>query len=167
MRIRPALPEDRPAVERILKRWHALHVARRGELLHALDHPALVADGEGAVVGVLVYVVRGREWEILALYVDERRRGAGTALVAEARALAERAGCTRVWLITTNDNVDALRFYQRRGFRLAALHPGAVDASRGRIKPTIPVAGAYGIPLRDELELELDPGSAPGLTAGG
>ena len=55
-------------------------------------------------------------------------------------------------LITTNDNVDALRFYQRRGFVLTELRPGAVDESR-RMKPQIPLVGAYGIPIRDELVL--------------
>ena len=67
-----------------------------------------------------------------------------------------RAGCTRLWLVTTNDNVDALRFYQRRGFRLARLRAGAVDESRATLKPEIPTSGSYGIPLRDELELEMD-----------
>ena len=57
-------------------------------------------------------------------------------------------------LTTTNDNVDALRFYQRRGFRLVALRPGAVDDARARHKPAIPGTGAHGIPLRDELDLE-------------
>jgi len=59
-------------------------------------------------------------------------------------------------VVTTNDNVDALRFYQLRGFRLAGLRPGAVDESRERLKPEIPAAGCHGIPLRDELELEMD-----------
>ena len=64
------------------------------------------------------------------------------------------AGLRRVWLVTTNDNLDALRFYQRRGLRIAAVHPGAVDRSRA-VKPTIPLVDAYGIPLRDELIMEL------------
>ena len=76
------------------------------------------------------------------------------ALIAAVKDIAGRAGCTRLWVITTNDNVDALRFYQRRGFTLAALHAGAVDESRARLKPEIPVFGDHGIPLRDELELE-------------
>ena len=69
------------------------------------------------------------------------------------RASGSRA--TPEWLITTNDNLDALRFYQRRGFRITAIHAGAVDDSRARLKPEIPEAGDHGIPLRDELELEL------------
>jgi ribosomal protein S18 acetylase RimI-like enzyme len=78
---------------------------------------------------------------------------AGTALLDGARRVASGLGLRRVWLITTNDNVDALRFYQRRGLCIAAVHPGAVD--RGRLaKPAIPLDGEYGIPIHDEIELE-------------
>ena len=65
---------------------------------------------------------------------------------------AKRQGCFQVTLTTTNDNIGALRFYQRRGFRLAALRTGAVDRSRQR-KPEIPRTGDFGIPLRDEIDL--------------
>lgn len=79
--------------------------------------------------------------------------------VALLEALQSRvADCDRIWLVTTNDNLDALRFYQRRGFSLCALRPGAVDDARHTLKPSISRTGAYGIPLRDELELELRPG---------
>jgi ribosomal protein S18 acetylase RimI-like enzyme len=105
-------------------------------------------------VAVLTYVIRGADCEILTLHSDRQRNGVGTALLAEVKRVARAAGCTRLWLITTNDNVDALRFYQRRGFRLAALRPGAVDDSRARLKPEIPEVGAHGIALRDELEPE-------------
>ena len=67
---------------------------------------------------------------------------------------AREAGCRRLWLVTTNDNVDALRFYQRRGFRLTELQAGAVDVSRATLKPSIPEVGDHGIPIRDELVLE-------------
>ena len=60
-----------------------------------------------------------------------------------------------MWLLTTNDNLDALRLYQRHRFRLVEVRPGAVDLAR-RAKPSIPAVGAYGIPLRDELILERD-----------
>jgi hypothetical protein len=76
---------------------------------------------------------------------------------AHAAQLARRQGCARLWVITTNDNVDALRFYQRRGFCLVRVHRGAVDRSRAGLKPEIPAVGAYGIPLRDEIELERTP----------
>ena len=64
------------------------------------------------------------------------------------------AGCASVWLTTTNYNLDALRFYQRRGFRLVRVRPGAVDEARQTMKPEIPEVGSFGIPMRDELDLE-------------
>jgi ribosomal protein S18 acetylase RimI-like enzyme len=103
---------------------------------------------------VLTYVLDGDSCEVLTLHAASRLGGVGTALLAAAERVATNAGCRRLWLITTNDNVDALRFYQRRGFRLAALHAGAVDEARERLKPEIPRRGEYGIELRDELELE-------------
>jgi ribosomal protein S18 acetylase RimI-like enzyme len=78
----------------------------------------------------------------------------GTALVEYAAREAGRRGCTRLWCTTTNDNLDALRFYQRRGFRLLALRPGAVDRARRAVKPQITAVGAYGIPLRDEIDVQ-------------
>jgi hypothetical protein len=76
-------------------------------------------------------------------------------LLAAAIEDARTRRCRRLWLITTNDNVDALRFYQRRGLRLRRLHAGAVDRSRATLKPSIPDIGDHGIAIRDELELEL------------
>ena len=83
-----------------------------------------------------------------------RWAGTGTALVAALEGLAAGQGWGRLWVLTANDNVDALRFYQRRGFRLTGLHAGAVDRARTQLKPEIPPEGEYGIPLRDELVLE-------------
>jgi GNAT superfamily N-acetyltransferase len=152
--VRERREADRRAVEAFLAERHSHRVARLGRLENPLDHPALLAERDGALAGVLTYVMGEDDCEILTLHAAERWRGAGTALVgAVERAAAER-GCRRLWVLTTNDNVDALRFYQRRGFRLAELHPGAVDDSRARLKPELPEVGDHGIPLRDELVLD-------------
>ena len=131
-------------------------VARRGELVDTRAHPALVALNGDRLVGVLTYIVDGAVCEILTLHTDERGSGIGTALVDAAARVAVERGCSRLNVTTTNDNVDALRFYQRRGFRIAALRAGAVDESRDTLKPQIPEIGDHGIPLRDELELVRD-----------
>jgi ribosomal protein S18 acetylase RimI-like enzyme len=92
--------------------------------MHPLDHLALLAfDEVQALAGVLTYMVDGPSCEILTLHAAAQWHGVGTALVAEVERVAAGAGCDRLWVVTTNDNVDALRFYQRRGFRLAALRP--------------------------------------------
>ena len=156
MRVRLRVESDRPVVESFLARWHSSRVARLGALERPLEHSALVAEEDGRLIGLLTYVVDGTRCEILTLHSDEPRRGVGSALIEAVRRIATDAGCTTLWPITTNDNIGALRFYQRRGFRLAALHAGAVVDSRARLKPEIPEIGDHGIPLRDELELELD-----------
>ena len=160
MKVRPREPADQAAAEAFLARHDSLRAARLGELVRPMDHPAFVAeDAAGHLVGMLTYVP-GSDWrqcEVLTLHADEQWRGAGTALIEAAGQLARRQGCTRLWVITTNDNVDALRFYQRRGFCLVRVHRGAVDRSRATLKPEIPLVGAYGIPLRDEIELERPP----------
>lgn len=91
--------------------------------------------------------------ELVAIAAFTRHRGIGTALL---RSIVDRLeGFDLLRLTTTNDNLDALRFYQRRGFRLQALRPGAVDAARVQ-KPTISAVGEHGISIRDELDLTLD-----------
>lgn len=127
--------------------------ARRGEVVDVLALPGLVAEAEGRRIGLLTYRVDGDECELAFVMATERFRGAGSALLEALRGRAE--GCRLIWLVTTNDNVDAIRFYQRRGFVLRALRPGAVDEARRLLKPSIPALGDHGIPLRDELELEL------------
>ncbi len=157
MKVRSRELVDRPAVEAFLAERNSARVARLGELVDPLGYPALVAEEDGRLLGVLTYVREREQCEILTLHASRQWRGIGSALVEAVERLAAQRGCTRLWVITTNDNVDALRFYQRRGFRLAALHPGAVDGSRARLKPEIPTVGDHGIPLRDEVELEKRP----------
>lgn len=152
--VQGASDAERPAVNAFLEARGTAVVARCDELLDARQVPALIARRDGEIVGVLSYVLRERELEVLVLWTTDRHKGIGTALLAAIEGIARDAGVERTWLVTTNDNVDALRFYQRRGFRLASVDPGAVDRSRATLKPAIPVVGDYGIPLRDELVLE-------------
>jgi GNAT superfamily N-acetyltransferase len=147
---------DRPELESFLRGRGSLRVARRGELVEVLDHPALVAWSEGELVGVATYVVDDGACELLTLHASHQHGGIGSALVAAVIDAARAADCTRLWVVTTNDNVDALRFYQRRGFRLSQLRPGAVDECRRTLKPEIPTVGDHAIPLHDELELEME-----------
>ena len=125
--------------------------ARLGEVVDALAYPGLVAELDGKPVGLLTYRLDGREVEIVYLEAAVKHIGVGTWLV---EAVTERTGATRLWLVTTNDNLDALRFYQRRGFTIADIRPGAVNESRRTLKPTIPEVGRFGIPVRDEIILE-------------
>jgi ribosomal protein S18 acetylase RimI-like enzyme len=132
--------------------------ARRGELMDPLEREGLVAELDGRPLGLLTWVVGGSfsradEAEIRVLVVahEARNRGVGSALLGEAERALAQAGLDRAWMVTTNDNLDALGFYQRRGWRLAELHPGAVDEARRHLKPAIGRVGANGIPIHDEI----------------
>ena len=156
MRVRAATADDRPWIEGFLADDGAIRVVRRGELVRPLDYPMLIAEAaDTEPAGLLTYIVGGGDCEVLTLHATRQWAGAGTALLAAVRDVAADQGCRRLWLVTTNDNVDALRFYQRRGFRLAVLRPGAIDDARRTLKPEISPVGEYGIPIRDEIELEL------------
>ena len=155
MRVRAATAEDWAWIESFLAEHHSTRVARRGEIVRPIDHPMLIAESDGEAGGLLTYIVAGAECEILTLHATRQWAGAGSALIAAVRDLAAERGCRRLWVLTTNDNVDAVRFYQRRGFRLSALRPGAVDDARRRLKPEIPELGDHGIPIRDEIELNM------------
>ncbi|ODA16111.1 GNAT family N-acetyltransferase [Geobacillus thermoleovorans] len=116
-----------------------------------LDGFAAVENGS-RIVGLITFVIRGNECEIISLDSIMENRGIGSALLHEAEAWARQQRCTAVQLITTNDNLHALRFYQKRGYQIVNVFPNAVDKAR-QIKPNIPKTSPDGIPIRDELLL--------------
>jgi len=154
VRVRALGEADREWATGKLRELWGEGVVSRGRLLDATVLPGFVAEGDGEPAGLLTYRIDGGDCEVVTINAFPRGAGAGTALMEAVAVAARDAGCRRVWLITTNDNLRALRFYQRRGFRLAALHRDALARSRD-LKPSIPEVGLDGIPLRDELELEL------------
>ena len=154
MIVRPLGEGDREWVRETLRELWGETVVSRGAVHDPTALPGFVAEEGGDRVGLLTYRVDGADCEVVTIDAFPEGAGAGTALLDAAARAARDAGCGRVWLITTNDNLRALRFYQRRGFRLVAVHPDALERSR-ELKPSIPEIGLDGIPLRDELELEL------------
>jgi ribosomal protein S18 acetylase RimI-like enzyme len=167
IRVRPAGPDDRAAVDAIHEReWAGPYVVAHDIRYDLRLLPTLVAvDGaDGPVVGALVWRVDADGLEVVSIAAAAPGGGAGRALLSAAVTQAREQGAHRVWLITSNDNLRALRFYQRNGMRIVAVDRGAVDRAR-TIKPTIPAIGADGIPLHDELVLELWLDQAPDRAA--
>ncbi len=134
--------------------WGDELIIDRDRLLYPAENSAFIAESEGEVVGVVTYAIHGDGCEVITLNSLRRKQGVGGALIDAVIAEAKARNCRRVWLLTTNDNLNALQFYQKLGLRLVALYPNAVDKARKR-KPEIPEIGQNGIPLRDEIELEL------------
>lgn len=174
--IRPLAREDREWVAHFVdQHWGSTQMVTRGKAVYVHLLPGFVAERpkppasgsdrpdddateENPVihmerVGLLTYNLEGKACEIITLDSLVPNKGIGTALVAELKRAAKEAHMQRLWCITTNDNLPALRFWQKRDFELVALYPNAIEISR-RLKPQIPLTGLAGIPIRDEIELQ-------------
>jgi ribosomal protein S18 acetylase RimI-like enzyme len=138
----------------IVEQWGANVVVGHGVVYRPAELPGFVAMLGHERVGLLTYHIDGAACEIITLDSFREGQGVGTALIEAVKQAAQDAGCRRLWLITTNDNFHALRFYQKRGFMLVAVHRNAVNEAR-RLKPSIPLVGNDGIPILDEIELEI------------
>jgi ribosomal protein S18 acetylase RimI-like enzyme len=158
--IRPLVNSDRDWVERlIVERWGSEGVVGRGRVWKPAELPGFAAFEGGRCVGLVTYELDGESCEVVTIDALDEGRGVGTALLEAVEAVAREAGCVRVQLLTTNNNLRALAFYQKRGFRLVGLVPGAIDEER-KLKPSIPNVDAKGLPIRDELHLELPLGES-------
>ncbi|MBA2876130.1 GNAT family N-acetyltransferase [Thermaerobacillus caldiproteolyticus] len=116
-----------------------------------LDGFAAIQDS-GEIVGLITYIFKAEECEIISLDSVIENQGVGSALLQQVEAFAAQHGCVTIRLITTNDNLHALRFYQKRGYQIVKVFPNAVEKAR-QIKPSIPLVSSDGIPIRDELLL--------------
>ena len=153
--IREFMPADEATVERLLDaELGGRDQARLGEMQDVLALPGFCAWLGDRILGVATYALDKDRAELAAIAVssDQRFVGIGTALIEAVASTVAAQGGHELWLVTTNDNVDALRLYQRRGFHLARLHSLPVERAR-ELKPTIPLLGRYGNPMRDELIL--------------
>jgi GNAT superfamily N-acetyltransferase len=154
--IRSLEEEDRPwAVEMMRTRWAGEIQVTHGKARDASLLEGFVAEEDGEPLGLATFETRGGECELVTLDSLKEGDGIGSALLAAVANVAWKQGCRTLSVVTTNDNVRALGFYQHRGFVLTALRKGAVEKSR-RLKPGIPELGHDDIPIRDELELALD-----------
>ncbi len=153
--LRNLVDSDRGWVSRLLsEHWGSAQVATRGRLHQADELPGFAAITDDCPSGLLTYRIDENGCEIVSLNSLIERVGIGTALLNAARSIAESSGCRRMWLITTNDNLHAIRFYQKYGFTIAAVHVNSIEELR-KLKPEIPLIGIDGIPIRDEIEFEI------------
>ncbi len=166
--IRPLERSDREWVAHFLdERWGTTQIVSRGKAVYGHLLPGFMAEqsmapaedeaepSEAAAenIGLITVHIGERECEITTLDSLLESIGVGTALVEAVEDWAREAGIERLWLVTTNDNLAALKFWQKRGYELVTVHRNAIAVAR-RIKPQIPITGLDGITIRDEIELE-------------
>lgn len=175
--IRALMREDREWVARFLDdHWLTTQIVSRGKVLYGHLLPGFVAErplppdedeteteDEDATelnplvrmekIGLLTYNIEAQECEITTLDSTEDNEAIDIALIDDLKRAMKEQGLHRIWVVTTNDNLDALRFYQQNDFTLVAVHSNAIEQAR-RLKPQIPIVGDHDIPIRDEIELE-------------
>lgn len=154
MNIQPITPAHRPAInEYIRNEWSGPLVVTKGRVVDTTHAAGFTADEDGVLCGAVLYEILGETCEVLVLFSLHPGKGAGGALLKAVLQTAQSAGCKRVFLVTTNDNIGAIRFYQRQGWDLCGLYLNTLDETR-IIKPNVPLLGEEDIPLRHELEFE-------------
>ena len=137
-------------VRDVEEEWAGPLVVTRGQVYDTWHCPGLIAVDEGELIGYLLYLPKNEEWEILVLHALEKNRGIGTALVDALSEKVKKTGGKKLSVVTTNDNIPAIRFYQRRGFSLGEVGFNALEETR-KIKPNVPEIGLEGIRLSHEL----------------
>ena len=154
MTIRPTGAADGSWVRRVVgEAFASPRIVSRGVLHIADELSGFIAEEDGEPAGLLLYEMDADDCEVIVLLSLKERSGVATTLLAEAERVARGAGCHRLWLVTTNDNLDAIDFYRKRGWRQVAVHRGAFAEAR-RLKPEMPELGANGLSKDDEIEFE-------------
>jgi ribosomal protein S18 acetylase RimI-like enzyme len=162
IKVRPLTDDDRTWARQVeAESWTEPLVARLGELVDPTALPGFIALLDNERAGLASYAVRGEECELVTIRSLREGHGVGRALLDAVRDAALKSGCTRLWLITTNDNLRALGLYQRWGMEIVAFHRHAVTEARSHLKPSIPQLGMQGIPVAHEFELEVRLHPAP------
>ncbi|MBU1637234.1 GNAT family N-acetyltransferase [bacterium] len=155
IRITPLLPELRTwATELITEHWVSPMIMSRFVWFDTRELPGFVAYYQDQPAGLATYIIMDGECELITLDSLVENKGVGSALLNAVADVSRGANCRRMFLTTANDNLRALQFYQKRNMRIVAVHKGAIDAARNAEKD-IPLLGYHDIPMRDELELEL------------
>lgn len=146
---------DSEFIERSLKEnWGSVKVVTRNKLYDASKLPGFIAEQEEKILGFITYRIEGEEVEMITLNSFKERIGVGTSLIDAVTKEAVSENAKRIWLITTNDNYPAVKFYQRRGFSVFKIHMDAIEQSR-KLKPEIPRFGISGLQIKNEIEMEM------------
>jgi ribosomal protein S18 acetylase RimI-like enzyme len=151
--VRRAEPEDALDAMALFRRdFGRATVIGFGDSMVIEDCPMLVAEMRGELAGALAYRLLPDALHIVALATDPmwQRSGVATHLEGEATFIAQRHGVSRLLFATTNDNLPALYFYQRRGWTITGVVIGGMLEHFGGQ----PGVGFSGIPVRDEIRLE-------------
>lgn len=155
MKIREKINNDADTIKKIMEEgWGGEMLFIRGKEYYPAKMDGFVAIENNKIVGYLIYERQGDKYEIIVFEALQKFKGIGTLLLNAFKQFVKKNNSSKIVVMTTNDDLDALRFYQRRGFVICGIDINAMEKSR-KIKPSIPMTGDYNMPLRDEIYLEM------------
>ena len=142
-------------VNEILKdEWESTNITIRGKIVDGTKLKGFIAKTNDKIVGLVTYLIEEGECEICTLNSFIENKGIGSSLIEKVKFVAKENNCSRLKLVTTNDNIRGIEFYQRRGFNFANLYKDSISKAR-LLKPEIPMFADNGLPIRDEIEFEI------------
>ncbi len=154
LKVRSVTENDKEWINDItIREWGSDFIIADHKIYRPKDLSGIIIEENDEKLGLLTYIIENNECKIISLNSLKQNKGVGTILLDELKRTAKEKGAIRILIETTNDNLNALRFYQKRGFQIIAVYPNAIDEARKK-KPQIPLIGENNIPLRDVLELE-------------
>lgn len=147
--------KNRQKVNNILvNEWESTNITIRGKIIDGTRLDGFLAIRDTEIIGLITYIFENNECEIVSLNSFEENKGIATKLIDIVKELAIKNNCIRLKLVTTNDNIRGIEFYQRRGFSFSNIYVNSIENSR-KLKPEIPMYADNGLPIRDELEFEM------------
>ena len=138
----------------LINEWEATNIIIRGKIIDGTKLDGFLAVKDNEIIGLITYMIENNECEIVSLNSFEENKGIATRLINIVKELAVKKKCVRLKLITTNDNIKGIEFYQKRGFVFSNIYVNAIESSR-KLKPEIPMFADNGLPIRDEIEYEI------------
>jgi len=154
--IRSISPQNRQQINYFISsHWFSTNMVVRGKIVDMTILDGFAIYENETIIGLITYKINDNECEIMSIDSLKENQGIGTGLVNKVIQIATKVKCTKIKLITTNDNINAIRFYQKRGFDMVRIYHNALEIAR-KIKPSIPVVGKFNIPLKHEIEFEMN-----------
>lgn len=154
MEIRFIHPEEKDNIKALfIREWNSDRMVSRGHQHFVEQLEVIIAVENTKIVGLLTFSINHKEVEIVSLDSFEEGKGIGTKLLDFILNHFRNLNLDRIWLITSNDNCHAMRFYQKRGWKMVNIHLNAIEQAR-KIKPEIPILGYDNIPILHEIEFE-------------
>jgi len=153
-KLRKTNPSDLEWIRNLfIAEWAGDFIIGAGKIHRPENLEGFIAEENGEKVGLITFDVRNNKMELVSINSLKPGKGIGTALLNEVIKTARERRLKKIFLVTTNDNLTALRFYQKNGFRMVKIYPNAIDDAR-KTKPKIPEIGEDGIPMKDAIGLE-------------